>query len=136
MKNWRYKLAEWIQGRYGIDPMYKGLLGIYLAIVVLNLFIGSRLLSVLGIAVLVFAMYRFISKNTARRAEENRIYISLRDRIKKKVMLVFNRVKYFKTHRYRECPSCHTMLRLKKQVGTITVNCPKCHTTFQATIKH
>lgn len=135
MNNWRYKLAAWMQGRYGIDPLYKGLLGIYIVILVLNIFIGSQILSVLGIAVLAFAMYRFFSKQTAKRAEENRRYVALRDRVKKKAMLTFNRIRYFKTHRYRECPSCHTMLRLKKQVGTITVNCPKCHNTFQATIK-
>ncbi len=135
MNNWKYKLAVWMQGRYGIDPLYRGLLGLYLIILVLNLFVRSQLLGALGIALLAFALYRFFSKQTARRAEENRRYILLRDKVKKKTLLTFNRIKYSRTHRYRECPSCHTMLRLKKQVGTVTVTCPKCHTMFQVTIK-
>lgn len=136
MNNWKYKLAAWMQGRYGIDALYKGLAGLYVGILVINLFIGSSLLSSLGLALIIFAMFRVFSKQTAKRAEENRRYLAVYGKIKKKVLLTVNRLKAYKTHRYRECPNCHTMLRLKKQIGTVTVNCPKCHSTFQVTIKH
>ncbi len=133
--NWKYKLAAWMQGRYGIDPMYKGLVIAYAAVLILNLFVRSSLLWALGTALLLFAMYRVFSKQLSRRAEENRRYLAFVDSVKKKTLLAYNRVKSYKTHRYRECPNCHTTLRLKKQIGTITVNCPKCRNTFQVTIR-
>ena len=49
--------------------------------------------------------------------------------------LLINRIKEFRTHRYRTCPNCHTSWRLKKKIGTMTITCPKCHTTSQVTIK-
>ncbi len=134
--NWKYKLTVWMQGRYGIDPLYKALLIAYAAIVVLNLFFPSTLLWALSTATLVFAVYRVFSRQIARRAEENRRYLLARDSVKKKALLLVNRARSYKTHRYRQCPNCHTTLRLKKQIGTVTVNCPKCHTTFQVTIRH
>ena len=136
MNNWKYKLAAFMQGRYGIDPLNNAIPFIYFAFALLGLVFGSQLMVTLGTAVAAFGIYRFFSKQTAKRAEENTRYTALRDTVKKKALLFFNRVKFYKTHRYRECPNCHSMLRLKKQIGTMTVNCPKCRTTFQVTVKH
>ena len=136
MNNWKYKLAAFMQGRYGIDPLNKAIPVIYLVFALLGIVFGTQLFITLGTVVALLGIYRFFSKQTARRAEENRRYMALRDTVKKKALLFVNRVKYYKTHRYRECPNCHGMLRLKKQIGTMTVNCPKCRTTFQVTIKH
>lgn len=136
MNNWKYKLAAFMQGRYGVDALNKAIPVIYLVLALLGLIFGSQLFVTLGTAAAAFGIYRLLSKQTTKRAEENRRYIALRDTVKKKSLLYFNRAKYHKTHRYRECPNCHSTLRLKKQIGTITVNCPKCHTTFQSTIKH
>ena len=136
MNNWKYKLAAFMQGRYGIDPLNRAIPFIYFAFALLGLVFGSQLMVTLGTAVAAFGIYRFFSKQTAKRAEENRRFTALRDTVKKKALLFFNRVKFYKTHRYRECPNCHSTLRLKKQIGTMTVNCPKCRTTFQVTVKH
>ena len=94
----------------------------------------SALLSLLLVLVL-FAFLRVFSKQTAKRAIENRKYVTLRDSVKKKAMLLINRVKEYKTHRYRSCPNCHSTLRLQKKIGTMSVTCPKCRTSFQVTIK-
>ena len=135
MNNWKQKLAIWMQGRYGMDPLYKGILFLYIGILILNMFIRSSLLMTLSMLLLVFAMFRVFSKQTAKRAAENRRYIAFRDPLKKKVMLLINRIKEFRTHRYRTCPNCHTSWRLKKKIGTMTITCPKCHTTSLVTIK-
>ena len=124
-----------MQGRYGMDPLYKGILFLYIAILALNLFIRSNLLMMLSMLLLGFAVFRVFSKQTVKRAAENRRYIHFRDPLKKKMMLLINRIKEYKTHRYRKCPHCNTSLRLKKKIGTMTVTCPKCHTTSQITIK-
>lgn len=136
MNNWKMRLAAFMQGRYGMDALYKGLIAIYFALIVLNLFLGISLLFYLSLLVLGLAIYRVFSRQTAKRAKENAQYIAWRDKAKKRIMLIVNRVKFFRTHRYRTCPNCKTSLRLQKKIGTMTINCPVCHTTFQATIKH
>jgi len=135
MKSWKYKLAALMQGRYGMDQMYKGLLFLYIGLLALNLFIRSELLMTLSLLVLVFALFRLFSKQTAKRAAENQRYLAFIGPLKKKTMQSINRVKDYKTHRYRSCPNCHTSLRLKKKIGTMTITCPKCQSTFQVTIK-
>ncbi len=136
MNNWKMRLAAFMQGRYGMDAMYKGLVALYFALVVLNLILRRSVLFYISLLVLGFAMYRVFSRQHAKRAAENARYVALRDKAKKKVLQLYNRVRYFRTHRYRTCPNCKTSLRLRKKVGTMTVNCPVCHTTFQATIRH
>lgn len=132
----KYKFTAWMQGRYGMDPLYKALIGAYFVVLVLNLFIGSSLLSYAALGLVLFSIMRVFSRQTAKRALENRKYLALRDSVKKKALLLINRVKHYKTHRYRSCPNCRSTLRLQKKIGTMTVNCPKCGTSFQLTIKH
>ncbi len=124
-----------MQGRYGMDRLYKGLLFLYIFLIALNLFLRSTFLMTLSLLLVVFAMFRVFSKQIAKRSAENQRYIAFIDPLKKKVMLTFNRVREYKTHRYRTCPHCHTSWRLKKKIGTMTITCPKCHTTSQVTIK-
>ena len=135
MNNWKYRFAQWMQGRYGMDPLYKGLLGLYLVLLVANLFLASPIIMYLSLAVLVFAIYRVFSRNLAKRAAENRRYLALFNKAKKWVLLQYNRIREYKTHRYRKCPSCKTTLRLSKKTGTMTVKCPKCHNSFETTIR-
>lgn len=136
MNNWKMRLAAFMQGRYGVDAMYKGLIAAYFVLVVLNLILQLSLLFYLSLAVLAYSMYRVFSRQLAKRAKENAQYVALRDRTKKSALKVYNRAKYYRTHRYRTCPNCKTSLRLPKKIGTMTVNCPVCRSTFQATIKH
>lgn len=124
-----------MQGRYGIDPMYKGLLGLYLVLLVANMFLASPVVMYLSLAVLVFAVFRVFSRNLAKRAAENRRYLALFNKAKKWVLLQYNRIREFKTHRYLKCPSCKTTLRLGKKTGTMTVKCPKCHNSFETTMR-
>lgn len=135
MNKWKYKIAVWMQGRYGMDQLYKGLIFLYIGLFILNLFIRSTFIMTLSLLLVAFALYRVLSKQTAKRAAENQRYLAFILPLKKKVLRNFNRVRDYKTHRYRQCPNCNTTLRLKKKIGTMTVNCPKCHTTFQVTIK-
>jgi ssDNA-binding Zn-finger/Zn-ribbon topoisomerase 1 len=131
----KFKFASWMQGRYGMDHLYKALIAVYFVLIVLNLFIGSAILNYAAMLLVLFAFLRVFSKQTAKRALENRKYVTLRDSAKKRDLLLVNRVKEFKTHRYRNCPNCRSTLRLQKKIGTMTVTCPKCRTSFQVTVR-
>ncbi len=135
MNNWKMKLAQWMQGRYGPDALYKDTVWLYIIAAVLNLFLRSFLLSMLTTALLAWMFFRVFSKDRARRAEENRKYLQWKDKQIKSLMQLKNRWKERDTHRYRTCPHCRTTLRLNKQIGTIKINCPVCKNTFEVTIK-
>ncbi|MDD4134488.1 MAG: hypothetical protein PHN46_05335 [Eubacteriales bacterium] len=129
------KLMAFMQGRYGPDPMYKGLFGLSIGLLVLNMIIGSGVLGFLAMAVIIYSLFRFFSKNRALRAAENQRYLAFMDKARKKWLLTRNRLKFFRTHRYRTCPSCKTPLRLEKKVGAMHVTCPVCKNSFDVTIR-
>ena len=65
-----------MQGRYGQDAFTRFLLGAMLACVVLNLLVGSRFLSIMAWALLVYAYFRLFSRNHAARYAENQRYLN------------------------------------------------------------
>lgn len=136
LNNLKQKLTAFMQGRYGPDAMYKGLFGLSMALLVLNIFLRSSVFYYLALAVIIYSLYRFFSKDLARRGAENQRYLAFIGKAKKKLLLTKNRVRDFGTHRYRACPSCKTPLRLKKQVGTRQVKCPVCGNEFEVRIKY
>lgn len=135
MNHLKYKLMSFMQGRYGPDPMYKGLFGLSMALLVINLFVRSALVYSLSLGLIVYAMFRFFSRDRAARAAENQRYLILKEKLKKRFLLAKNRVRDLRSHRYRSCPGCKTTLRLKKQTGTVHVTCPVCRNEFDVTIR-
>lgn len=78
MNDFRYKLSQFMEGRYGMDQLYYALLVLYLILLVLNMIF--RKLVVFGIlawAVLIFAFYRFFSRNIPRRSAENEKFMAI-----------------------------------------------------------
>lgn len=55
-----------MQGRYGQDAFTRFLLGAMLACVVLNLLVGSRFLSIMAWALLVYAYFRLFFQKSRR----------------------------------------------------------------------
>lgn len=135
MQQFKAWFARVMHGRYGPDQLYRGLLVVVFAFVVINLFVPGGLFYYLSMGVFAVSIFRVFSRNHAKRAEENRRYLAWLDGAKKKLLQVRNRFRDRDTHRYRPCPSCKTTLRLKKQVGTMHVRCPKCGTEFDVNIR-
>ncbi|HSK69248.1 MAG TPA: hypothetical protein VLA21_08330, partial [Candidatus Limnocylindria bacterium] len=82
-----------------------------------------------------WSYFRFFSRDRAKRAAENQKYLSLKAAASKRAMLLVNRVKYYRTHRYRACPSCKTPLRLARRTGSVHVKCPVCRHEFDVNIR-
>ena len=135
MQQLKVWLARVMNGRYGPDQLYRGLLVLFFALMVINLFVPGGVFYYLSIAVFAFSMFRVFSRNFAKRSEENRRYVAWLDGTKKKLLQIRNRFRDRNTHVYRPCPNCKTTLRLKKQVGTMHVRCPKCKTEFDINIR-
>ena len=69
----KLSLARFMQGRYGADSLGRFLVWAALILYVLGMFIPyvGGLFSFLGLATLIYTLFRMFSRNTARRTAEN-----------------------------------------------------------------
>ncbi len=131
----KYNIARFMYGRYGVDSLYKGLLFLYLAFVILNMVFESFVFRILMSITLVYLIFRMLSKNHSARAKENQIYLKMTSPIKRFFKINTLRIKDIKTRRYRICPHCKASVRLPIKKGRHNVNCPKCSRSFTVNIK-
>ena len=121
-----YKYSRFMQGRYGYDEFGRFLIFTALVLTILGYIPFLRIMSLFGIAVLVYYLFRMYSKNhTARRMELNRYYV-VSDKVKKEIRLKKSRWNDRKTHVYFKCKNCGAIIRVPKNKGEIEVTCPRC----------
>lgn len=122
------KLRRFMIGRYGIDDLYNFLFRLYLILFLIDIFINSKILTIIELIIVIIMFYRFLSKNIYTRQKENKEYLKL----KKKVLKPFNTIKRNYKDRdyyvYKKCKYCKTTLKLPlpKKRGIQYVKCPKC----------
>ena len=135
LNNIKFRLANLMRGRYGIDALYRALMVLTLVSLVLNIIFPSILFYALSLASAVISFLRAFSKNHAKRSAENQKYLALSSSVKKKILQLRNRFRDRGTHRYRACPSCRQTLRLTKKVGLNHIKCPVCKNEFDLNIR-
>ncbi len=128
--NFRYRLIQFMSGRYGIDALFYVLFGVSAVLVIVNMFIGSIVLQLIIDAILVYAFYRALSRNIAARRRENQALMHLGFKIREKQNVRRQRKADY-THIYKKCPRCHAVLRLPRRKGKHTTICPKCSKEFR-----
>lgn len=128
------RLMRFMYGRYGTDELYRFLFFAFYAFFIVNLFIGSKLLYALTLAILVWTTFRTFSRNTAARRAENAKYLEIKRSFTLFFKLQKNKWRDRKTHVYRKCPKCKAVLRLPKRKGTHTAHCPGCSENFEVKI--
>ena len=72
----------------------------------------------LSYGMMIWAIFRCLSRNTYKRYQENRKYLQLLDRVKDR------------EHRYFDCPKCHQRVRVPRGKGKISISCPRCKEKF------
>lgn len=132
--NFRSRMAAFLQGRYGIDQLYYGLLGLYLFLILLRVFIHTPILTWIGLVVLLLAVLRTMSKRIAARRRENELFLKVWRPVKNWFVLCRDRIRDRKTYRYRRCSHCRAILRLPVKKGKHTARCPKCGRTTEVRI--
>ena len=125
MNKFKNKLYKFMYGRYGIDELYKIGLIVCLLLSFLNIFINSRVVTIVEFILLIILIIRSLSKNIIKRKYENSIYLNLKKKVRDR-----------KTHIYRKCPVCATVLRLPMKKGEHTCKCPVCNKKFKVKCKH
>ena len=115
-------LQVFMAGRYGTDRLNMAILGTGLVASLLSVispFAGlNMILFFLSYGLMIWAIFRSLSRNTYKRYQENR-----------KFLQVFVRLKD-RQHRYFDCPKCHQMVRVPRGKGKIAITCPKCREKF------
>ena len=77
----RERFSRFMMGRYGTDEFSKFVLGLAVAVMVLNLFLRIGLLNTLVLVLLVYVYFRMFSRNIQKRYEENVKYLQMKGRI-------------------------------------------------------
>jgi uncharacterized paraquat-inducible protein A len=126
MNNLRYKLAQFMYGRNGVDKLGYAIMALYFIVFVANYFVNTIFLTALGFLFVVLMFYRIFSRDTVRRRSENERFMRVFNKSKSFLKQKVQRIKEFRTHRYRTCPGCKVTLRLPVKRGTHTVVCPRC----------
>lgn len=128
--NFRYKLMQFMSGRYGVDRLFYILFAISSLLAIINIFARSLILQIIVYVIMAFAIFRLFSRNITARTHENRAIGNLIMFIKQKRQIHLQRKADY-THIYKKCPRCHAVLRLPRRKGKHTTICPKCNKKFK-----
>jgi len=123
MNNWKWKLMQFMQGRYGNDELGKAIYWGILILLVLSLF-GFRYGSRIALVLLIFYYFRFFSKNHEARRRENQIYLQKSYALRIKLTNWKQATEYRKTHKVFKCSKCKKKLSVPRGKGKIEVSCP------------
>lgn len=134
MKSFKNKLIAFMYGRYGVDSLYYALLGLWMVCWFLRVLTQSIVFDLLLWAILVILIYRVMSRNLSRRRAENEKFLKLWKPVQSFGKRQWMRIRDCRTHVYRRCPECGSMLRLPHRRGTHTAVCPKCSRRFETRI--
>jgi len=126
------KMRTWLTGRNGADELATFIICCALVVVVANIFLNTAFLSVLALALMVYAWWRMSSKNVNARMRENRAFAELLGPVRpwiKNPVAAFTEARSYK---HLRCPSCSQRMRVPRGKGKLRVRCPKCRATFEA----
>ena len=115
-------LQNFMAGRYGTDKLNMLILSVGLAVSLLSVFVQyapvNLLLVVLSYGLMIWAIFRTLSRNTYKRYQQNRKFLQIIGRLKDR------------NNRYFDCPKCRQMVRVPRGKGKISITCPRCHEKF------
>ena len=111
-------IRHFMQGRYGTDKLNTAILVAGVVACVLSMLIPlplvNWLLTMLSYALMGWAIFRMLSRNTYKRYQENKKYLRFVERIRDR------------EHKYFDCPRCRQPVRVPRGKGKIAIICPKC----------
>ena len=136
------KARRFMVGRYGNDRLNN--LFLMLALVLMffgilfqlsGLWIIALILFLGELAFLAVFVYRILSKKIYVRMAENNRYLKLRGKITGFWNLRRAMHRDRKTHVFKKCPNCKSVLRLPRKKGHHTVKCIRCAHRFDVDVR-
>ncbi len=128
--NFRYKLMQFMSGRYGVDGFFYALFAVASVLSIINCFARLMWLQFVVYAIIIYAFFRIMSRNIEARRRENQWFCGIKTKcIKRRNTYRQRKADY--NHIYKKCPQCHAVLRLPRRKGRHTTVCPKCNKEFK-----
>jgi DNA-directed RNA polymerase subunit RPC12/RpoP len=129
MNNFKYKLQQFMMGRYGTDRFNQFLMILELVCIVLSMF-GLRPLFGVALVLIVYIYFRMFSKNIQKRAAENQKYLNIEWKVRCRIMKFKSECEQRKHYHIYKCPKCGQKLRVPRGKGKIIVTCKRCGHEF------
>ena len=115
-------LRRFMAGRYGTDRLNMVILCAGLVLVIIYGLVPNAALKLIlwaaSYGLMIWAVFRSLSRNTYKRYQENRKFSQFFDRLKDR------------EHRYYDCPKCRQPVRVPRGKGKISITCPRCREKF------
>ena len=124
-------LSSFMIGRHGPDNLGMFTLFTGLAFSLIGSFTNIGLLSLLGMVLYIWTVFRMLSRNNEKRIVENRRYIELTSGWKTKISQFVRRMKNRRDYKYFKCPNCKVLLRMKRGSGEKDITCVRCGHQFK-----
>lgn len=126
----RDRMIQFMRGRYGYDKLGRVTMWSSLILFVIYALTGVRLLALFAIILLALTDFRLLSRNIARRSEENRVFLKNTVFITRRFARLKQDVKNRRHYHIYRCPNCKQKIRIPKGKGRIEITCPRCHIEF------
>lgn len=122
-------------GRNGFDNYGRFLSVAALILLLISMFFGEsqvgRIIEILGLALLVYAYFRILSRKVYKRREENGKYLRLKYKVTSSCKVYKERWTQRRDYKFFTCPSCKTVLRVPRGKGRVRIVCRKCGASFE-----
>lgn len=126
-RNFSYRLGaslrSFMAGRYGTDRLNMVILCTGLAASLLSSILRGSVVGLIAWAVsyglMIWAIWRSLSRNINKRYQENRCFMRMLDQVKDR------------QNRYFVCPRCRQTVRVPRHKGKIAITCPRCRERFE-----
>lgn len=116
-------MYRFMTGRYGTDRLNLVILCVAVVCIVLSALLQGSWLGqifwILSYGLMIWAIFRTMSRNINKRYQENRRFLLFFDRLKDR------------RNCYFLCPRCRQTVRVPRGKGKILITCPKCKEKFQ-----
>ena len=83
--NWKNKMMQFMQGRYGADQMGQMLSAVSMVFLIISLFSRNQAWFLLAVIGIVYNYFRMFSKNISKRYAENQKYLKMTAGIRRKL---------------------------------------------------
>ena len=128
--NWKNKMMQFMQGRYGADQMGQMLSAVSMVFLIISLFSRNQAWFLLAVIGIVCNYFRMFSKNISKRYAENQKYLKMTAGIRRKLASWKSQLAQRKIYHIYRCPGCKQKIRVPRGRGKIEIRCPKCNTRF------
>ena len=101
-----------------------------LALTLLSNLLDAGIFTLLSNAMLVWMLFRMLSRNIGARRREEVYFLNLGSRIQTNLRGRYQRYQLRKTHKFFRCTGCGNWLRVPRGKGKIQITCPRCGQRF------